>query len=178
MVSVRATLCPALLTLLCGMALAGEYQPTPAELRVGKTYWARPGINETSVDFYKEAELRTRLPVYHKTRFEILGVTFADGFPEPAILYKVRLESGDEGYIGLASFEQGLYAELGPNEVMSSQFIPPLGVGLHVYIFERKSIFAADPDLIWERIKNDGPTFFIRPPPGDGANLSPSQKPQ
>ena len=178
MVSVRAALCPTMMTVLCGLALAGDYQTTAADLRVGKTYWARPGINEVSVDFYKEPELRTRLPVYRKTRFEILGIVFADGFPEPAILYQVRLESGDIGYIALAPFEEGLYTELGPNQVMTSEVVPPLGVGLHVYIFERKNIFAADPDLIWDRIKNDGPTFFIRPPPGDAPYSGPSQKPQ
>jgi hypothetical protein len=148
-------------------SLARDNQPVPAEKRVGRTYWVRPAINEISVDFYKEPELRSRLPVYGKTRFRILDVVTGDGFPDPAILYKIRLQSGDEAYIGLKDFEGGLYAELRPNQVMQSDFTPPLGVGLHVYLFERRNIFTADPDVIWNRIKDDGPHFFRKLPPDD-----------
>jgi hypothetical protein len=159
------------LIVLPNFAIAGDYYAVPAEKRVARTYWARPGVNEISVEFFKEPELRTRLPVYKKTKFKILDVVAGDGFPDPEILYRVKLQSGEEGYIELTAFEEGLYAELRPNQVMSSEFTPPLGVGLHVYIFERKSIFTADPDVIWSRIKNDGPRFFRRLPPDDGKDF-------
>ncbi len=157
----------ALMLLLTGLPVSADDYNFPAERRVGRTYWARPGVNDTSVDFFKDSELRNRLPVYRKTRFKIRELVALDTFPEATILYKVRLDSGDEGYIGLAQFEEGLYAELRKNQVMSSDFTPPLGVGLHVYIFERKNIFTTDPDVIWNRIKNDGPHFFRRLPPDD-----------
>ncbi|MFN0317795.1 MAG: hypothetical protein ACKVQA_22440 [Burkholderiales bacterium] len=36
----------------------------------------------------------------------------------------------------------------------------PTGAAPHLWIFERSSIFATDPDIIWERIKNEGPRTF------------------
>ena len=61
-----------------GSALADDYS-VPAESRVGRIYWARPGVSETSVDFFKDPGLRNRLPVYRKTRFKIKEIVASGG---------------------------------------------------------------------------------------------------
>jgi uncharacterized protein YcgL (UPF0745 family) len=61
---------------------------------------------------------------------------------------------------------------------MQSDFTPPLGVGLHVYLFERRNIFTADPDVIWNRIKNDGPHFFRKLPPDEDGFFDSKREPR
>jgi hypothetical protein len=138
----------------------GYQRAERAENRVGRTFWARPGLSDTSVEFYKDPELRNRVPVYRKTRFKVLGVLAIRPFPEPEPVYRVRFDSGDEAYIAVAAFDELLFHEPRANQVVTTTFNPPLGEGVHVYLFERSGIFAADPDVIWERIRNDGPRTF------------------
>jgi hypothetical protein len=133
----------------------------PAEDRVGRIFWARAALSETSVDFFRDLERRERIPVREKRRFRILDIQATDRFPHPDILYRVRFDSQEEAYIGLDAFESLLYREPKRNQAVTSVFRPPAGVGVHVYIFERSGIFGADPDVIWARIKNDGPRSFI-----------------
>jgi hypothetical protein len=57
-------------------------------------------------------------------------------------------------------FEKLLFSEPQSNQGVTTTFAPPLGEGVHVYMFRRSGIFDADPDVIWERIKNDGPRRF------------------
>jgi hypothetical protein len=138
-----------------------------AESRVGRTFWARPGLSDTSVEFYKDPELRARVPVYRKARFRILDVIAIRPFPEPEPVYRVRFDGGDERYIAVAEFDKLLFREPRANQVVTTTFDPPLAEGVHVYLFKRSGIFAADPDVIWERIRNDGPRSFrpVHPPP-------------
>jgi len=133
----------------------------PAEDRVGRIFWARAALSETSVDFFRDLERRERIPVREKRRFQILDIQASDRFPHPDILYRVRFDSQEEAYIGLDAFESLLYREPKRNQAVTSVFRPPAGMSVHVYIFERSGIFGADPDVIWARIKNDGPRSFI-----------------
>lgn len=166
---IAAVLCSAWLA--SGAAAAddgsfGHQPPERAETRVGGTFWARPGLSDTSVEFYKDPELRSRAPVYRKTRFKILGVLATRPFPEPEPVYRVRFDAGEEAYIAVKEFDELLFREPGANQVVTTTFAPPLGEGVHVYVFNRSSIFAADPDVIWERIRNDGPRSFRPVGPG------------
>lgn len=131
-----------------------------AEDRVGRIFWARAALFETSVDFFKDVERRERIPVREKRRFKIVDIQATDRFPDPDILYRVRFDSQEEAYIGLDAFESLLYRDPKHNQAVTSVVRPPGGVGVHVYIFERSGIFGADPDVIWARIKNDGPRSF------------------
>lgn len=133
-----------------------------AEARVGHVFWARPSLTERSVEFHADVRLRDRSPVYEKTRFRIEAIEFDGAFPDPTALYRVRLPDGRKAYMPVAEFERQLYHELRNNQVaVSPSFDPPLGVGIHVYMFERSALFDADPDLIWARVKNQGPRTFL-----------------
>lgn len=137
-----------------------------AEARIGHVFWARPSLTERSVEFHADIRLRERSPVYEKTRFRIEAIEFDGTFPEPTALYRVHLADGRKAYIPVTEFERQLYRELRRNEVaVSPSFEPPLGVGIQVYLFERRSLFEADPDVIWERVKNQGPRTFVETPP-------------
>jgi hypothetical protein len=176
-------LCLALGALLAAGALPARalepVNPQPTldriEGRVGRIFWARPGLSDTSVDFYKEPELRRRAPVYRKTRFKVLAVVATRPFPEPDLVYRVEFDGGHEAYIATEEFDKQLFREPRPNQTVTTTFDPPLGEGAHVYVFKRSGIFSADPDLIWERIRNDGPRSFrpvqpgepVFPPPAD-----------
>ncbi len=131
-----------------------------AEDRVGQTYWARPGLNDTSVDFFQVAALQDRLPVYKKTRFHIGAIEVLGESPNAQMIYRVRFDDKREAFIGLPAFERSLYRELAPNQVMTAPANSPIGAAPHLWIFERSSLFATDPDIIWERIKNEGPRTF------------------
>jgi hypothetical protein len=166
---IAAVLCSAWLA--SGAAAAddgafGHQTRERAESRVGRTFWARPGLSDTSVEFYKEPELRGRAPVYRKARFKVLDVLAIRPFPEPEPVYRVRFEGGGEAYIAVEEFDRLLFREPRANQVVTTTFTPPLGEGVHVYVFNRSSIFAADPDVIWERIRNDGPRSFRPVGPG------------
>lgn len=137
-----------------------------AENRVDKPYWVRPGVNSTSVDFYAERELRTRRPVYDKKRIRILAIEAVDTSRGTQLLYLVRFDDGTEAFIDVTAFEAGLYRELAPHQVMEAPADSPIGAAPHLWIFRRSSIFATDPDVIWERIRNEGPRTFrpAKPP--------------
>ena len=136
-----------------------------AEARVGRVFWARPSLTERSVEFHADVRLRERSPVYDKTRFRIEAIEFDGAFPDPTALYRVRLADGRKAYMPVTEFERQLYHELRRNEVaVAPSFEPPLGVGIHVYMFERSALFDADPDLIWARVKNQGPRAFVHAP--------------
>jgi hypothetical protein len=136
-----------------------------AEARVGRVFWARPPLTGRSVEFHADVRLRERSPVYEKARFRIEAIEFDGAFPEPTALYRVRMADGRRAFIPVAEFERQLYHELRWNEVaVAPTFEPPLGVGIQVYLFERSAVFEADPDLIWARVKNQGPRTFIRRP--------------
>jgi len=150
--AVMATACAAV---LWGAAHA------QAEDRVGRTFWARPGIDQTSVDFYAEAALRTRRAVSDKTRFAVEAVEIGRGFPREERVYRVKFDSGEIAYIGTGAFEDALFHEPQAGDIMTSALQPPGGIGIHVYVFERKSIFEDDPDEIAARLKDDGPRRFL-----------------
>lgn len=129
--------------------------------RVGRTFWARPGIDQTSVDFYAEAALRTRRAVSGKARFVVEAAETGRAFPREERVYRVRFDSGDIAFIGTGAFEDALFREPRPGDVVTSVAQPPGGVGIHVYVFERRSIFEDDPDEIAIRLRDDGPRRFI-----------------
>jgi len=142
--------------LACPYALAETI-----ESRVGKCYWARPALSETSVEFHGDATLRKRLAVYGKQRFEIVGIRLGGPWPPSEPIYEVKFDEGHRAFIDGRDFERRLYRELRPNEVsVSPGFDPPLGRGVQVLKFERASIFVADPDVMWERVRNQGPRTF------------------
>lgn len=156
-----------------------------AELRVGSAYYARPAITDTSVDFYADVDLRKRQPVYKKTRFVIVGIDLTGPWPGTDPVYRVAFADERVGYIDVREFEKRLYRELAPNQVANApQFQPPGGRGVQVYTFERSSIFAGDPDVIWSRVRNQGPrtltpgpgfqTPRVVPAPGQPAQVTPS----
>jgi hypothetical protein len=151
--------------LLIAFSEPGTAAADKAEARVGRVFWARPPITGRSVEFHADIRLRERSPVYDKARFLIEAIEFDGAFPEPTALYRVRMADGRQAYIPVAEFERQLYHELRWNEVaVAPTFEPPLGVGIQVYLFERSALFEADPDLIWARVKNQGPRTFIRGP--------------
>jgi hypothetical protein len=131
-----------------------------AEGRVGQSFWARPGLNDTSVDFFKDRRLRERLGVYKKRRFRVTGIEVVDDSEPAQIIYAVKFEEGEDGFIDLSVFDKALYRELESNQVMTAPQGSPIGAAPHLWIFERSSIFASDPDVIWARIKNEGPRTF------------------
>lgn len=148
-------------TLLTGPSALAE----TIEGRVGKTYWARPALSDTSVEFYVDMALRERLPIYGKQRFEILGVRLGGPWPPSEPVYALKFDDGRRAFIDGRDFERRLYRELRPNEVsVSPGFDPPLGRGVQVLQFERASIFVADPDVMWERVRNQGPRSFQSAP--------------
>lgn len=125
---------------------------------VGKRLWVRPALTETSVDFYSDAELRKRFPVRTKKAFVIEDVVGGGPYPYEDPIYKVRFSGGEKGFMAAKDLESRLYRELRQNEVSTSPlFEPPLGQGVQVHQFERASVFPADPDVIWARVKNQGP---------------------
>lgn len=155
------------LVLAFTLAASGAYaQPsvTPtqerAEDRVGQTYWARPGLNDSSVDFFRDAALRERMPAYKKTRFHIDAIEVVGESPHAQVIYRVRFDDKSEAFILLSTFDRSLYRELAPNQVMTAPENSPIGAAPHLWIFERSSVFATDPDIIWERIRNEGPRTF------------------
>lgn len=136
---------------------------------VGKTFWARPGLWETSIDFHADVELRGRVPVYEKRAFMVEGLVMGGPWPCRDPIYRVRFDDGSHAFIDAGDFAERQYHELRPNEVAASpSFEPPLGRGIQVHTFERSSIFARDPDEIWQRVKDQGPRTFspvpVRPP--------------
>jgi len=146
------------LLVCCPAALA---QIETVEDRMGKSYWARPALSETSVEFHADATLRARAPVRDKVRFRIVGVKPGGPWPSRDPVYAVQFDDGHHAFIDARDFERRLYRELQPNEVSTSPlFAPPLGRGVQVYQFERASIFTADPDVMWARIRNQGPRTF------------------
>lgn len=154
-----------MMTLVIPFLAVGAIAADTAEARVGRVFWARPPLTGRSVEFHADLRLRERSPVYDKTRFRIEAIEFDGAFPEPTAIYRVHLADGRRAYIPITEFERQLYHELRRNEVaVSPSFEPPLGVGIHVYMFERSSLFEADPDLIWARVKNQGPRTFIKDP--------------
>lgn len=129
--------------------------------RVGRSYWARPALSETSVEFHGDVTLRKRLAIYGKLRFEIVGIRLGGPWPPSEPIYEVKFDDGHRAFIDGRDFERRLYRELRPNEVsVSPGFDPPLGRGVQVLQFERASIFVADPDVMWERVRNQGPRSF------------------
>lgn len=137
-------------------------EETRAEDRVGHLFWARPGLTDSSVDFYSDPQLRERAPVYKKARFRIREIFANNEGAQPVIVYRVRFDIEGEKFIALETFDKGLYRELAPNQVMRAPPNSPVGAAPHLWIFERSSIFASDPDIIWARIKNEGPRTFKR----------------
>lgn len=148
-----------------------------AESRVGHTFWAQPALSDTSVEFYKEPELRSRRPVYRKACFKVLELLATRPFPEPELVYRVEFDNADQAYIGVKEFEEQLFDEPRANQVVTTTFAPPLGEAVHVYVFKRSAIFSADPDLIWERIKNDGPRAFRQVVPAAPPDRKPLGRP-
>lgn len=142
---------------LCALAV----WPALADDRLARTFWARPGIDQVSVDFYAEAALKTRRPVSEKTRFVVEAVEIGREFPREERVYRVRFDSGEFAYIGTGAFEDALFREPRAGDVMTSVLQPPGGIGIQVYIFERKSVFENDPDEIAARLSDDGPQRFI-----------------
>lgn len=153
----------ALVTALLLSSPASAQPDTPEAARMGKRFWARPALSETSVEFFADADLRRRAPVYRKARFEVVGVVGGGPWPHEDPVYRIRFEDGRDAWIDARDFERRLYRELAPNQVSASPlFEPPLGRGIQVYQFERASIFSADPDMIWARVRNQGPRSFSR----------------
>lgn len=153
--------------LVCGMRLgAAQSSITPveeedrAENRVGRRFWARPAVNSTSVDFYAEPALRSRRPVYDKQRLRVLDIEAVDTARGKQIIYRVAFDDASEAYIDAADFDRRLYRELTPNQVMTAPADSAVGATPQIWTFQRSSLFAADPDVIWERIKNQGPRTF------------------
>ena len=152
---VRWVLLPVLM-LTCAVG-AGE----ALEQRVGRSYWARPALSETSVEFFGDLALRDREAVHAKTRFHIVDVKIGGPWPPSDPIYEVRFDDGRHAFIDVRDFERRLYRELRPNEVATSpRFEPPLGQGVQVYQFDRASIFASDPDIVAARVRNQGPRSF------------------
>ena len=76
-------------------------------------------------------------------------------------LYRIEFDDGRPAFIDVRDFERRLYRELRPNEVaVAPNFEPPLGRGVQVHQFERASIFASDPDVVWARVRDQGPRTF------------------
>jgi hypothetical protein len=129
--------------------------------RVGGTYWARPALSETSVEFFGDLALRDRQPVRGKVRFRIVEVQIGGPWPPSDPIYRVEFDDARRAFIDVREFERRLYRELRPNEVaVAPNFEPPLGRGVQVHQFERASIFAADPDVMWARVRDQGPRTF------------------
>lgn len=145
---------------LCWATQSVEVVPERAEDRVGRDYWVRPGLNDTSVDFYAERELRSRLPVRDKRRLQVVGIESVAPRRGSQIVYRVRFDDDSEAHISLSDFDRRLYRELAPNQVMAAPPDSPVGAAPHVWIFQRSSVFTTDPDIIWERIKNEGARTF------------------
>lgn len=138
-----------------------EEVPGRAEDRVGREYWVRPGLNDTSVDFYVERELRTRVPVRDKRRTRVVDIESVSAARGSQIVYRVRFDDGSEAYIALTDFDRRLYRDLAPNQVMTAPPDSPVGAAPHLWIFQRSSVFTTDPDIIWDRIKNEGARTFV-----------------
>lgn len=143
--------------LAAGAVAAAEH----AENRVGHTYWTRPALSETSVEFFGDLALRNRDAVRGTARFRVVDVKVGGPWPPSDPIYEVRFEDGRRAFIDVRDFERRLYRDLRPNEVATSpRFDPPLGQGVQVYQFDRASIFAADPDVLAARVRNQGPRSF------------------
>jgi hypothetical protein len=147
----------AVAALLCTLGPGAGF----ADDRSGRTFWARPGIDQVSVDFYAEAALKTRRPVSEKTRFVVEAVETGREFPREERVYRVKFDSGEIAYIGTGAFEDALFREPRAGDVVTSVLQPPGGIGIQVYVFERKSIFEDDPDAIAARLGDGGPQRFV-----------------
>lgn len=149
------------------------------ESRIGRNYWAKPALSETSVEFHGDVELRRRLAIRDKARFLIVGIRPGGPWPRTDPIYEVKFDDGRAAFIDAADFERRLYRELRPNETsVSPRFDPPLGRGVQVHQFERASIFEADPDAMWPRIRNQVPrTFRPAAPTGPSEPVPPTITP-
>lgn len=149
----------------CWLWSTFAYAVVDAGERVGHRYWTRPALSETAVEFHADVGLRKRLAIADKQRFRVVGVELGGPWPPRDPIYRVVFDDGSVGYMDAREFDRRLYIEPRANQVPSSPLLkPPLGQGIHVYQFERSSIFVADPDVMWERLRNQGPRFF-RPGP-------------
>lgn len=143
--------------LLAFEAVAGD----GSDPRVGRVFWARPALSETSVEFFGDLALRDRQPVRGKVRFRIVEVQVGGPWPPSDPIYRVEFDDARRAFIDVRDFERRMYRELRPNEVaVAPNFEPPLGRGVQVHQFERASIFAADPDVMWAQVRNQGPRTF------------------
>lgn len=145
-----------MLMLACEVAAVGVQ-----EARVGRVFWARPALSETSVEFFGDLALRDRRAVRGKARFRIVEVQVGGPWPPSDPIYRIEFDDGRPAFIDVRDFERRLYRELRPNEVaVAPNFEPPLGRGVQVHQFERASIFASDPDVVWARVRDQGPRTF------------------
>jgi hypothetical protein len=147
---------------------------TRAASRVGHVFWLRPGLADTSVDVFDDAGLRQRRGLRGKHRVRIEAVERGGPWPGEDAIYRLRLvddtrpAGGDapgrtarSAWMAVAEFERCLFVEPAPNAVpISPLFTPPLGVGIHVWQFDRASVFSEDPDMIEPRVRPQGPRSF------------------
>lgn len=140
-------------------AMPGARAQSP-ESRIGQVFWVRPKAPPFSVDFFDSPDMERRVPLEGTRRFAVMGLIRAGERESDPLLYVVRFGPGEEAVIPVASFEAQLYVDLPPQSetrLKSDLYLSP-----QAYFFSLKSIFSEDPDALWERIRNLGPTR-IRP---------------
>jgi hypothetical protein len=130
--------------------------------RIGQMFWTRPAARPFSGDFLDSADLHKRVPLERTRRFAVLGLIRAGERETDPFLYMVRFGPGG-AVIPVASFEAHLYVDPPPQSetrLKSDLYLSP-----QAYFFSIKSIFTEDPDDLWERIRNLGPTRNGPPAP-------------
>jgi hypothetical protein len=131
------------------------------ESRVGSRFWFESRSRPFSPDFFEAADLERRVAMDGVRSFVVTAVAPAAKAGERGMLYRVRFETGSDAYIAIADFEAHLYVDL--PALSETRLKTDLYLSPEAYFFSIKSIFGEDPDLLWERIRNLGPTR-IRPP--------------
>ncbi|HEX6828530.1 MAG TPA: hypothetical protein VF104_06085 [Burkholderiales bacterium] len=142
-------------------AMPGARTEDP-ESRLGAPFWYQPKARPFNVDFFESPELDARVRMDRARGFVVTALTRASPGQGGALLYRVRFESGEDAYIPVAGFEAELYVDPPPQSetrLKSDLYLSP-----EAYFFSVKSIFAEDPDQLWERIEHLGPSR-IRPGP-------------
>jgi hypothetical protein len=143
-------------------AMPGARGKAP-ESRIGQVFWARPAARPFSVDFFDSPDLHKRVPLERTRRFAVLGLIRAGERETDPLLYMVRFGPGEHAVIPVHSFEAHLYVDPPPQSetrLKSDLYLSP-----QAYFFSIKSIFTEDPDVLWERIRNLGPTRIGPPAP-------------
>ncbi len=138
-------------------AMPGARAEAP-DSRVGQTFWIQRKGRPFSIDFFRDAELRERIPLEDSGRFVVAGLTRTNNDQS---VYQVVFETGEQAFVAVEAFESDLYVD--PPLTSETRFKASPYLSPEAYFYSTKSIFTEDPAALAERIDRLGPSRIITP---------------